>query len=151
MWCALDELQFRRVLDNLLSNALRHNRLGTVLFFDLTAGGGRATLCIADNGVGIPPERARDIFEPFVVGSDARSGPGSGLGLSITRRIVEKHGGTDRSLLLSRPGTQHGICAAAASGSAGQIRGFFHTSFPYEKVPPRIERGGTFLRFLCKS
>ena len=35
VWCPLDELQFRRVLDNLLSNALRHNRLGTVLFFDL--------------------------------------------------------------------------------------------------------------------
>ena len=82
------------MLDNLLSNALRHNRLGTVLFFDLTAGGGWATLRVADNGAGIPPERARDIFEPFVVGSDARSGRGSGLGLSITRRIVEKHGGT---------------------------------------------------------
>ena len=94
VWCALDELQFRRVLDNLLSNALRHNRLGTILFFDLTAGGGWATLRVADNGAGIPPERARDIFEPFVVGSDARSGRGSGLGLSITRRIVEKHGGT---------------------------------------------------------
>lgn len=94
VWCALDELQFRRVLDNLLSNALRHNRLGTVLFFDLTAGGGWATLRVADNGAGIPPERTRDIFEPFVVGSDARSGPGSGLGLSITRRIVEKHRGT---------------------------------------------------------
>lgn len=94
VWCSLDELQFRRVLDNLLSNALRHNRLGTILFFDLTAGGGWATLRVADNGAGIPPERARDIFEPFVVGSDARSGRGSGLGLSITRRIVEKHGGT---------------------------------------------------------
>ena len=48
---------------------------------------------VGDNGAGIPPERAKHIFEPFVVGSDARSGQGSGLGLAITRRIVEKHGG----------------------------------------------------------
>ena len=93
IWCLLDELQFRRVLDNLVANALRHNRLGTVLFFDLEARGERAVLRVADNGRGIPPERAKRIFEPFTVGSDARSGKGSGLGLAITRRIVELHGG----------------------------------------------------------
>ncbi len=94
VWCGLDELQFRRVLDNLVANALRHNRLGTVLFFDLEAREGKAVLRVADNGCGIPAERAKWIFEPFVVGSDARSGKGSGLGLAITRRIVELHGGT---------------------------------------------------------
>lgn len=94
VFCKLDPLQFRRVLDNLLSNALRHNRLGTALFFDITTSGENAVLKMGDNGAGIPPERAKRIFEPFVVGSDARSGGGSGLGLSITRRIVEKHGGT---------------------------------------------------------
>lgn len=94
VFCLLDPMQFRRVLDNLLSNALRHNRLGTMLFFDVNTGGQRALLRIGDNGSGIPPERARQIFEPFVVGSEARSGKGSGLGLSITRRIMEKHGGT---------------------------------------------------------
>lgn len=94
VFCLLDPMQFRRVLDNLLSNALRHNRLGTMLFFDVSLGGQRALLRIGDNGAGIPPERARQIFEPFVVGSEARSGKGSGLGLSITRRIMEKHGGT---------------------------------------------------------
>lgn len=91
--CELDPLQFRRVLDNLLSNALRHNRLGTMLFFTVTAREDQAVLTVADNGTGIPPQRAKDIFEPFVVGSDARSGQGSGLGLAITRRILELHGG----------------------------------------------------------
>lgn len=94
IFCQLDPLQFRRVLDNLLSNALRHNRLGTVLFFDVELQGDHAVMKIADNGSGIPPERIDSIFEPFVVGSDARSGTGSGLGLAITRRIMEKHGGT---------------------------------------------------------
>ena len=94
IFCQLDPLQFRRVLDNLLSNALRHNRLGTVLFFDVDVEGTCAVMRVADNGSGIPPERIPYIFEPFVVGSDARSGTGSGLGLAITRRIMEKHGGS---------------------------------------------------------
>ncbi|WP_191398583.1 sensor histidine kinase [Flavonifractor sp. An306] len=93
VFCLLDPMQFRRVLDNLLSNALRHNRLGTALFFDISAGPKTALLRMGDNGAGIPPERAKRIFDPFVVGSEARSGKGSGLGLSITRRIMEKHGG----------------------------------------------------------
>lgn len=94
LFCSLDPMQFRRVLDNLLSNALRHNRLGTILFFDINSSHQSALLRIGDNGAGIPPERAKRIFDPFVVGSEARSGKGSGLGLSITRRIMEKHGGT---------------------------------------------------------
>lgn len=94
VFCPLDPMQFRRVLDNLLSNALRHNRLGTALFFDISAGTKTALLRMGDNGSGIPPERAKRIFDPFVVGSEARSGKGSGLGLSITRRIMEKHGGS---------------------------------------------------------
>ena len=94
VFCPLDPMQFRRVLDNLLSNALRHNRLGTMLFFEVNTGPQSVLLRIGDNGAGIPPERAKRIFEPFVVGSEARSGRGSGLGLSITRRIMEMHGGS---------------------------------------------------------
>lgn len=92
--CLVDEPALRRALDNLLNNALRHNRLGTVLYVELEAGEGEARIRVADNGAGIPPERRRQIFEPFVTGSAARSGAGSGLGLAITRRILEKHGGS---------------------------------------------------------
>ena len=95
-FCMVDELQLRRALDNLLSNALRHNRLGTILFVEVEPGPRKVTVRIADNGAGIPPERRRTIFEPFVTGSDARTGAGSGLGLAITRRILEKHGGAIR-------------------------------------------------------
>lgn len=92
--CSLDPFQMSRALDNLIGNALRYNRLGTILTVRLEPEAGSALLTVADNGEGIPPERAAAIFEPFVVGSDARSGGGSGLGLSITRRLVELHGGT---------------------------------------------------------
>lgn len=94
LFCALDPFQFTRVLDNLLSNSLRHNRLGTLLAVSLRGGGKTAVVTVADNGSGIPPKQMKTIFEPFVVGSDARSSGGSGLGLSITRRIVALHGGT---------------------------------------------------------
>lgn len=92
--CSLDPFQMGRALDNLVGNALRYNRLGTVLTVRLELRPGEALLTLADNGEGIPPDRAAAIFDPFVVGSDARSGGGSGLGLSITRRLVELHGGT---------------------------------------------------------
>lgn len=104
VFCALDRMQFRRVLDNLLSNALRHNRLGTILFFELTQEEKTVLLRVGDNGDGIPPERAQTIFEPFVVGSEARSGKGSGLGLAITRRVMEGHGGEIRLEPHPRPG-----------------------------------------------
>ncbi len=94
LFCALDPFQFTRVLDNLLSNSLCYNRLGTLLAVSLRGDGKTAVLTVADNGSGIPPKQMKTIFEPFVVGSDARSGGGSGLGLSITRRIVAMHGGT---------------------------------------------------------
>lgn len=92
--CSLDPFQFGRALDNLIGNALRYNRLGTLLTVTLAPEPGWAELTVADNGEGIPPDRAAAIFEPFVVGSDARTEGGSGLGLSITRRLVELHGGT---------------------------------------------------------
>lgn len=92
--CSIDGFELGRALDNLVGNALRYNRLGTLLSVSLEVEGAMAVVTVADNGDGIPAERLDTIFEPFVVGSDARNQGGSGLGLSITRRIVELHGGT---------------------------------------------------------
>ena len=65
-----------------------------MLSVSLALDGTQAVVTVADNGHGIPADRLDTIFEPFVVGSDARNQGGSGLGLSITRRIVELHGGS---------------------------------------------------------
>lgn len=51
-------------------------------------------IIVADNGQGILKERRDTVFEPFVVGNEARGGGRSGLGLTIVRRIVLLHGGT---------------------------------------------------------
>ena len=74
---------------------------------------------LADNGEGIPPARRAHIFEPFVMGDDARSSPGSGLGLSITRRIVERHGGTVELAARTAPGrtTEFVITLPLANGA----------------------------------
>jgi signal transduction histidine kinase len=102
VWCLLDAQMWDRVLDNLLANALRHNPPGTRIRVSVAppapgAGEGRpmASVLLEDSGAGIAPEVAPHIFEPFAMGDASRtSRGGSGLGLSIAKKIVEAHGGT---------------------------------------------------------
>lgn len=104
VWCRVDAVQLRRVYANLLTNALRHNTLGTVIFFGVRVSGRQARITIGDNGAGISPDLAESIFEPFVKGDDARSGGGSGLGLAISRRLARAHGGDVRLVIPPRSG-----------------------------------------------
>lgn len=105
IWCMLDKTAFLRVLENIAANAVRHNPTGTTLFFELESRDGQAILTLADNGVGIPPEIAERIFEPFVVGDESRSTrQGSGLGLAISHKIVTAHKGSIRLVQPPRPG-----------------------------------------------
>ncbi len=102
--CRIDRFQFRRALDNILSNSLRYNTLGTLIRIQLSTRAACAVLRISDNGIGIPPSVRDRLFEPFSTGDAARSGGGSGLGLAIARSIVQSHGGSIRLL----PGTGEG-------------------------------------------
>ena len=105
LWCMLDAPVFTRVLENLTANALRHNPSGTAMFFCVSLWDGKARILVADDGVGIPPKLAQNIFDPFVVGDESRnSRQGSGLGLAVSRHIVEAHGGTIRLVLPPKPG-----------------------------------------------
>jgi signal transduction histidine kinase len=92
---AADADKLRRVLLNLLQNALRHTPPDGSVAISATAVDGALEVEVADTGAGIPPEDRPHVFEPFYRGGDdvARSGPGSGLGLAIARAIVEAHGG----------------------------------------------------------
>lgn len=96
--CNVDKLQLKRAFDNIVNNSLKHNPKGTKIFIkvnmDEQGENPFIKIIIADNGVGIPQEIAKNIFEPFVVGDDSRnSRQGSGLGLSISKKIIEGHGG----------------------------------------------------------
>jgi signal transduction histidine kinase len=59
---------------------------------------GHFEICIADTGPGVPPEKARQLFEPFyqVDGSPTRSHGGTGVGLAIVRGVAQGHGGDVR-------------------------------------------------------
>lgn len=102
IYSMIDRQQMRRALDNILYNTLRHSRLGTVLAVRLSQvsrGAGDVPcvrISIADNGSGIPAELRSKIFDPFVRGDESRSGKGSGLGLSISKNIIQTHGGQIR-------------------------------------------------------
>lgn len=81
------------VLDNLIGNALKFSALREVPELRVTATTElrRIVVHVSDNGVGIAPEDATRIFQPFM---RCHSGfDGSGVGLAICRRIVERHGG----------------------------------------------------------
>lgn len=98
---SFDAALLRRLLDNLLSNALQYNPAGTTLYFSLTPLDGQVRVIVADDGVGIAPEIADTLFEPFVTGNAARtSGGGTGLGMAIVKKAAELHGG---SIRLVRP------------------------------------------------
>jgi len=93
-----------QVLLNLLSNAAKFVPVGEgCVWIRLRADAERASIEVEDNGPGVPPAQQRLVFEKFRQGGDAVSRPqGTGLGLPISRRIVEHFGG--RLWLRSEPG-----------------------------------------------
>ncbi|MCM1119668.1 MAG: HAMP domain-containing histidine kinase [bacterium] len=96
--CAVDEAELLRAFRNLLSNMLSHTQRGTVCRISLreTRGEGadRLTLCFADSGGPLPELVKERLFEPFCVGDESRNTRGgSGLGLSIVKKAVERNGG----------------------------------------------------------
>lgn len=96
-----DRLELRRIITNLLGNALKFTDTGSVtvrLSFDdqraASGGQGRhymAMIEFTDTGAGIPASEQSTLFESFVAGSHRRAG--SGLGLQLSRRIAEAHNG----------------------------------------------------------
>ena len=90
-----DRVRLRQVLLNLLSNAIKYNRAGGTIHLGARANGsGRLRIAVRDTGPGIPAERLKDLFQPFSR-LDAEHGEveGTGIGLTITKRLVEMMGG----------------------------------------------------------
>lgn len=90
-----DELRLRQVFDNLLSNALKYSEAGSVVRVEARRRGDRVEVDVIDSGRGVAPEDKERIFTSFVRADvrDDRDTGGLGLGLAISARIVEAHGG----------------------------------------------------------
>lgn len=78
---------------NILDNAIKFSRPGGKLLVHLGRDGDNIVCSIQDSGMGIPQEQQRRVFEKFYKGDRSRGTAGSGLGLSIAKRIVEMHNG----------------------------------------------------------
>jgi PAS domain S-box-containing protein len=90
-----DRVRLKQVLLNLLSNAIKYNQPnGTVRLGVAPGKPDHLRLVVTDSGVGIAPDRLKEVFQPFNrLGAEASEIEGTGIGLTITRRLVEMMGG----------------------------------------------------------
>jgi signal transduction histidine kinase len=90
-----DERKVKQILLNLLSNAVKFTPEGGRVGLTATAADGAITIAVSDTGIGIAPEDQAAIFEEFrqVGCEDARTQEGTGLGLTLAKKLVELHGG----------------------------------------------------------
>jgi signal transduction histidine kinase len=114
-----DAARLQQVLLNLLTNAQKFTPDGGTITLSASATETAVTITVHDTGIGIAPEHAAIIFEPFrrVETGYARSQSGTGLGLALSRRLVELMGGT--LTLESAPGTGSTFTVTLAAVGSG--------------------------------
>lgn len=96
---SIDKIEMRRVFNNLLINACKHNPPESTLAISFKEKNDQIEITFADNGTKIPQKEREKLFQPFVSENEAeRTFQGSGLGLAIVKTIVEKHGFTIKLL-----------------------------------------------------
>lgn len=90
--CSADPHLLRLAIDNLVQNAVRHSPDGGALTLEVGRVGDEAVVAVSDRGPGVPEAERERIFEPFSRGKAPR-GPGTGLGLAVSRTIARRFGG----------------------------------------------------------
>ncbi|SFJ58592.1 Signal transduction histidine kinase [Desulfomicrobium apsheronum] len=124
-----DEVRLRQILFNLVGNAVKFTPKGRIdVSFVLVSAVGESPCqircTVQDSGVGIPSERLKDIFEPFIQvdGSCVRTHQGAGLGLAIVRRLVDLMQGQIQIESVQGEGTSVGVTLPFAVGSSEPAR-----------------------------
>jgi PAS domain S-box-containing protein len=102
-----DGRRLRQVVDNLLGNAVKYSPDGGRITVTLRADGGAAELSVADTGIGVSPEDRKELFTRLYRSSSVRDRaiPGTGLGLAMSRAVVQRHHGTIEIVDHDGPGT----------------------------------------------
>lgn len=95
LWAYADPLRIGQALDNLVSNAIKYSPDGGTVTISAAGTEDWVKLVVQDTGMGMAPEDAAKVFRRFFRAESAREAaiPGAGLGLSITKTILERHGG----------------------------------------------------------
>jgi PAS domain S-box-containing protein len=90
-----DRTRLKQVLINLLSNAIKYNQANGTVVVDCTAGTpGRVRVNVRDSGAGLPPDMLKQLFQPFNrLGRETSAEEGTGIGLVMSKRLVELMGG----------------------------------------------------------
>ena len=90
-----DENRVEQILYNLIGNAIKFTEQGEV-YVDAVQSGNTITISVTDTGIGIPQNKLLAIFNSFeqLQGHSKRKQSGTGLGLAVTKQLVELHGGT---------------------------------------------------------
>ncbi|GAB3766990.1 hypothetical protein GCM10028796_27320 [Ramlibacter monticola] len=121
LWVAGDEVRLAQVLNNLLGNAIKFTGPEGAITLGLAQAGAEARITVADDGVGMPPEVLKHVFDQFYQAPQGvdRSRGGLGLGLAIVRSLLEMHGG--------------GVEVASAGAGRGST---FTVRLPVAAAPP---------------
>jgi two-component system sensor histidine kinase KdpD len=98
----LDYVEIAEVLLNLGDNAMKYSPDGAIVWFGLRVNDREAIFNVSDNGPGMSRRDRNRVFEKFVRGESSQSAAGSGIGLTISKGLVEAHGG--RIWIESLPG-----------------------------------------------
>lgn len=95
LWAYADPLRIGQALDNLVSNAIKYSPDGGTVTISAAGTEDWVKLAVQDTGMGMAPEDAAKVFRRFFRADSAREAaiPGAGLGLAITKTILERHGG----------------------------------------------------------
>jgi signal transduction histidine kinase/CheY-like chemotaxis protein len=135
-----DRGRFRQVLYNLLSNAIKYTPDGGTVRVDASGDHREIRVAVTDNGIGIRPEDHAAVFEEFrQVGDPTERQPGTGLGLALTRRLVEAHGGRVELTSARGKGSRFTTVLPATATAATVTR----AAEPHAPRLPQPSRGAT--------
>ncbi|OGU36492.1 MAG: hypothetical protein A2068_05850 [Ignavibacteria bacterium GWB2_35_6b] len=95
----------RHILTNLLSNAIKYSPDGGKILFKTEVMEDKVVFTIRDEGIGIPADDAKNLFQYFFRARNSRAIPGTGLGLSIVKKSIEVHNGSIRFKSIEKEGT----------------------------------------------
>ncbi len=146
-WVSSDRTRLKQILINLLSNAIKYNKAqGTVVVDYTVIAPNRIRINITDTGAGLRPEKLAQLFQPFNrLGQEAGGEEGTGIGLVVTKRLVELMGGAIG--VDSTVGTGSVFWIELISAAAPQLA--VEGGEAAAHAPPHVPHGARLRTLLC--